>query len=87
MSQRTRTIMLLLPVAVLLLLAAFPDVAAACPNCKEAYMDAGGGSSPVASGFNTSIVFMMIMPFVVMGLFVLRLWTAMRKQKAQDAVA
>ena len=52
----------------------------ACTNCKEAYM--GDGQSPVSSGFNVSIVFMMIMPFLVMGGFALRLWLAQRHRES-----
>ena len=75
-----RLSLLLLLILVVLLL---PDVAAACPNCKEAYL--GDGQSPVASGFNTSIVFMMIMPFLWIAGFVLRLWLAGRKNQLQTA--
>jgi hypothetical protein len=57
-----------------------PELAQACPNCKEAYMS--DGQSPVSSGFNTSIVFMMIMPFVVMGGFALRLWLVQRRRQS-----
>lgn len=54
----------------------FPDIALACPNCKEAY--ASDGATPVASGYGASILFMMAMPFVVIGGFALRLWLARR---------
>ena len=86
MTQRTRILLACFTVA-LLTLSALPEAAWACPNCKEAYMDTGGGASPIASGFNASIVFMMIMPFVVMGLFALRIWIAMRRKRAEGPVA
>lgn len=61
--------------AALLLL---PEILSACPNCKEAY--AQDGQSPIASGFSVSIYFMMAMPFLVFGAFVLRLWLAQRRR-------
>lgn len=64
----------------LVVLVVIPDLASACPNCKEAYL--ADGQSPVASGFNTSIYFLMAMPFVVLGGFTLRLWLAMRRRDA-----
>ncbi len=67
--------------ALALIAAAFfllPDLLSACPNCKEAYV--GDGQTPVSSGFNASIYFMMAMPFVVFGGFTLRLWLAQRKR-------
>ncbi|MCB2206069.1 hypothetical protein KQI65_15110 [bacterium] len=77
MKRKAFYIVLLLGVFFIL-----PDVLHACPNCKEAYMS--DGQSPVASGFNTSIVFMMIMPFLVFGGFVLRLWLAQRKLREAE---
>ncbi|MBN1447674.1 MAG: hypothetical protein JXA28_07065 [Bacteroidetes bacterium] len=71
-----KTILLLL-VCLSVVAMAMPDVAVACPNCKESYMEEG--QSSLASGFNTSILFMMVMPFLVIGGFVLRLWMAQRE--------
>jgi hypothetical protein len=71
MKSTLALIMILITVASLL-----PDTAMACPNCKEAY--ASDGVTSVASGYGASILFMMAMPFVVIGGFVLRLWLARR---------
>ena len=60
--------------------AVVPELVQACPNCKEAYM--ADGETPVSSGFNASIVFMMIMPFVVIGGFAFRLWLAQRRKQS-----
>ncbi|MDT8324323.1 MAG: hypothetical protein RRA94_09435 [Bacteroidota bacterium] len=76
----------IIPTLVLGTLLLMPGLAEACPNCKEAYMG-DGGQSPVASGFNTSIIFMMIMPFLVIGGFVLRLWLAQRRRQSVDTTA
>ncbi len=62
---------------------AIPEIAQACPNCKESYMADGGAS--VASGFSASVLFMMAMPFLVIGGFVLRLWTAQRKVRQTES--
>ena len=72
---------LLLVLALLLL----PEVLEACPNCKEAY--SADGQSPVASGFNASIIFMMIMPFLVLGGFAVRLWMAQKRRARESAGA
>jgi hypothetical protein len=76
MNKRMIGLVLLLGLLMLI-----PELADACPNCKEAY--SADGQTPISSGFNASIVFMMIMPFLVLGGFILRLWTA-QKRKAQD---
>ncbi|MFZ1731086.1 MAG: hypothetical protein WBQ23_16210 [Bacteroidota bacterium] len=67
--------------AVLLL----PELLSACPNCKEAYL--ADGQTPVSSGFNTSIYFMMAMPFLVFGGFTLRLWLAQRHRNTDGSQA
>ena len=70
-------------IVLVLALLLLPELLEACPNCKEAYT--ADGQSPVSSGFNTSIVFMMAMPFVVLGGFVLRLWLAQRRKTQSGA--
>jgi hypothetical protein len=70
-------IFLLLLICLSVITIGMPDVVDACPNCKESYME--DGQSPLASGFNASILFMMVMPFLVIGGFVLRLWMAQRE--------
>ena len=64
--------------AVALVVMFLPELAQACPNCKEAYTADGGTS--IASGYGASILFMMAMPFLVIGGFVLRLWMARRSE-------
>ena len=68
----------IIPVLVLLLL---PELLHACPNCKEAYM--ADGQTPVSSGFNTSIYFLMAMPFLVIATVTLRIWLARRRMTTQ----
>jgi hypothetical protein len=67
---------ILISAMIVLVVVLLPEIASACPNCKEAYM--ADGQSPVASVFSASIYFLMAMPFLVLGGFALRLWLAMR---------
>jgi hypothetical protein len=41
--------------------------ASACPNCKEAVSLDAGEVSDVASGYNWSVVFMLTIPFSMLG--------------------
>jgi hypothetical protein len=41
--------------------------ASACPNCKEAVSLDAGEISDVASGYNWSVVFMLTIPFSMLG--------------------
>ena len=74
-----------LPLVILLalVLVAPGDIAHACPNCKEAVMADSG--VPTASGFNTSILFMMAMPFVLLAAFGIRIWLSARRRAAAEA--
>lgn len=74
---------LILVLFIVLALAALSDVALACPNCKEAVMADSG--VPAASGFNTSILFMMSMPFVLLAVFGIRIWLSARRRAATEA--
>ena len=78
MNTMKKILLSLLPILVLLVL---PEFLQACPNCKEAYM--ADGQTPVSSGFNTSIYFLMAMPFLVLGTVTLRIWLAHRRHAAR----
>ena len=39
----------------------------ACPNCKEAVSLQPGDASRMASGYNWSVLFMLVVPFSMMG--------------------
>ena len=52
-------------VVVLLLLIA--SVAAACPNCKEGLAQNDPQGTSIAAGYYYSILFMMSMPFLILG--------------------
>ena len=74
-------------VAVLALagLALLPDVATACPSCKAALGSQDGGGDLVR-GFFWSILFMMSMPFAILGGMSSYLYWVVRRARAdQDA--
>jgi hypothetical protein len=43
------------------------SVAVACPNCKEAVSAQDGEGASVADGYNWSILFMLAVPFSMLG--------------------
>jgi hypothetical protein len=43
------------------------DRATACPNCKEAVSLSGSEAANVASGYNWSVLFMISVPFTMLG--------------------
>ncbi len=51
----------------LLVLLPGAGVARACPNCKEAVSLQSGEASNLASGYNWSVIFMITIPFSMMG--------------------
>ena len=74
----------IVPILITLVYVILPGIVYACPNCKEAYIE-GGGS--VSAGFSASILFMMITPFVVMGLIGFRILHSMRKKRREEEQA
>lgn len=48
---------------------AFPTVAQACPGCAEAQAGQGPGRANIVRGYQLSIIFMMAMPFLIVGSF------------------
>ncbi len=51
----------------LILALALAAPASACPNCKEAVANQDGDAMRLANGYNHSILFMMAMPFALLG--------------------
>jgi len=66
MTRKWRTVILSLAVLALVLVPSF-DRAMACPNCKEAVSLQGSEVANAASGYNWSVVFMLAVPFSMMG--------------------
>jgi hypothetical protein len=59
----------LVAVAVVALVLLIASVAAACPNCKEGLAQNDPQGHSIAAGYYYSILFMMSMPFIVLGGF------------------
>jgi hypothetical protein len=57
------------------------ELALACPGCKEALAAQKGGGNLVA-GYQWSILFMMAMPFTLLGLFSAYMYWEVRKAQA-----
>jgi len=66
MARTWRTVILSLAVSALISVHS-SDRAMACPNCKEAVSLQGSEVANVASGYNWSVVFMLAVPFSMMG--------------------
>jgi hypothetical protein len=58
-----------------------PAMAAACPFCKEA-LGAGGGD--LVNGFFYSILFMLSMPFLILGGFSGYMYVLVRRARAES---
>ncbi|MCI0493321.1 MAG: hypothetical protein L0Z07_10340 [Planctomycetes bacterium] len=67
----------------LALLVLFTGVAAACPNCRESLADPQ--QHAVATGFYYSILFMMSMPFAILGTFGSLAYLSIRRARTQHA--
>ena len=71
----------LLAVALVLFAA---TTALACPNCKDALASADGEQANLVTGFFWSVLFMMSMPFVLLGTFGFCMHRAVKKARAQQ---
>ena len=70
----------------LVLVCGLTAVAHACPGCKEALASDDGVQGDIVRGYFWSILFMMSMPFTILGAFGICIYRAMRKaQAAQNA--
>jgi hypothetical protein len=66
MKRFVRTGLAMTMLALLILLAGSPG-ARACPNCKEAVSLQSGDAAGQANGYNWSVMFMLVVPFSMMG--------------------
>ena len=66
MNRLVRTMLLGLAMATLVVDQS-ADEASACPNCKEAVSLDAGEVSNLSSGYNWSVVFMLAVPFSMLG--------------------
>lgn len=72
-------------IAVAVLLAGV-QTATACPSCKEA-LASGSGGGDLVSGFFWSILFMLSMPFLLLGSFGLYFYYLVRKARSTRPAA
>ena len=59
----------------------FPQLAWACPNCKEALANDAQQGGDLVQGFFWSILFMMSMPFAILGTFSGYMYYEVRKAR------
>jgi hypothetical protein len=62
-----------------LLVLGLTTTAQACPGCKEALASNDGVQGDIVSGYFWSILFMMSMPFTILGMFGIVVYRAMKK--------
>jgi heme/copper-type cytochrome/quinol oxidase subunit 2 len=85
--NRWRTVVLsALAVAVLVALILLPATATACPTCKESIAD-GGNSANLVQGFGWSIIFMMSMPFLILGGLAAYFYFEIRKARKANSTS
>ncbi|HEX3725507.1 MAG TPA: hypothetical protein VHV08_04665 [Pirellulales bacterium] len=78
MIRRLTTIRLLVSAACLLAVLAMTATAEACPSCKQA-LNGDGSQGELARGLYYSILFMMSMPFAIVGTFGCMAYRAVKK--------
>jgi hypothetical protein len=66
MARTGRTAILSLAMSTLISVQSV-ERAMACPNCKEAVSLQGSEVANVASGYNWSVIFMLVVPFSILG--------------------
>ena len=77
--QRSRSF-----VVALALVAVLVTIASACPTCKEGLNQNDPQHQSVAAGFYYSILFMMSMPYIVLGSFGYLAFLSIRKAKERQ---
>jgi hypothetical protein len=70
---------------VLALIFMIASVAAACPTCKEGLAQNDPQGEAVAAGYYYSILFMMSMPFAILGTVGSLAYLSIRRARAQQA--
>lgn len=82
--SRTRRVAIAFMALLLIAFAAQP--AAACPTCKQALADGSNGGD-VVGGYFWSIVFMMSMPFAILGAMSTYFYVQVRRARARRPAA
>jgi hypothetical protein len=82
---RLRTLIVALAlVAVLAMMLTMATVASACPTCKEGVDASDPNHKSLALGFYYSILFMMSMPYILLGTLGFVAYNSVKKAKAQQ---
>ena len=82
MATRVRTLLL-----AMLLCLVLPGAALACPACKDAIAESGPNAGNLVRGYYWSILFMMSMPFLILGGLVSYFYFEVRRARARMAIA
>ena len=61
--------LLIVGLCLAVLLVAWPETAVACPTCKDGLAENDPAGRAIAAGYFWSILFMMSMPFLIIGSF------------------
>ena len=80
----TRWVLLALAFALVLLIA---TVAGACPTCKDGLAQNDPHGQSIAAGYFYSILFMMAMPFAILGTFGSMAYLSIRRARQQAPAA
>jgi len=83
--QRRPTKQLVLSALAAVVFACVASIAEACPTCKEAIAGTDPRQAGMVKGYFYSIIFMMSMPFIILGTFGSFAWWTIRRAKADDA--
>lgn len=70
---------------VLALVLLIASVAAACPTCKEGLVQNDPHGQSIAAGYYYSILFMMSMPYLVLGTFISVAYYSIKRAQRQRA--
>ena len=69
------------------IVALLASVAAACPTCTDGLAQNDPHGQSIAAGYYYSILFMMSMPYIVLGTFVSAAYYSIRRAKAANLAA
>jgi uncharacterized paraquat-inducible protein A len=83
-ARHLRTIAFSRVTLALLVALLLAGVAAACPTCKEGLAEADPQQQSVAAGYYYSIIFMMSMPFAILGTFGSLAYLSIRRASEQQ---
>lgn len=86
MNRRRIIAPAILPLVCLLVLLGSATVASACPSCKAA-LSGDGSQGDLARGIYYSVLFMMSMPFAIVGTFAGLFYRAVKREQRRLAEA